>query len=35
MAPPDAASGAQVLDVQAEVVQPIERDNGESNTATE
>jgi hypothetical protein len=32
MAGSDAASGAQVLEVQAEVVQPIERD-GESNAA--
>ena len=35
MSPSDAASGAQVLEVQAEVVQPIERDNGESNAAAE
>ena len=35
MAPPDSLSGAQVLDVQAEVVQPVERDNGESTAAPE
>jgi len=34
MAPSDAASGAQVLEVQAEVVQATERD-GESNAAPE
>jgi hypothetical protein len=34
MAPPDTVSGQPVLDVQAEVVQPVQRD-GESNTAAE
>jgi hypothetical protein len=34
MGPPDAVSSAPVLDVAAEVVQPIERD-GESNSAAE
>jgi hypothetical protein len=34
MSPPDAVSGAPVLEVQAEVVQPVERD-GESSTAPE
>ncbi len=29
MAPPDAASGAQVLEVQAEVVGPVERDSNQ------
>jgi hypothetical protein len=35
MAPPDSLSGAQVLEVQAEVVEPVQRDNGESNAAPE
>jgi hypothetical protein len=35
MAPPDAVSGAQVLEVQAEIVEPVQRDNGESNSAAE
>jgi hypothetical protein len=35
MGPPDSLSGAQVLEVQAEIVQPVQRDNGESNAAPE
>jgi len=34
MAPPDRGSGAAVLEVQAEVVEPVDRD-GESNSAVE
>jgi hypothetical protein len=34
MAPPDSLSGPAVLDVAAEVVEPVERD-GESNSAAE
>jgi hypothetical protein len=34
MAPPDAVSGQPVLEVQAEIVQPLQRD-GESNSAAE
>jgi len=35
MSPPGAASSAGAIEVQAEVVEPVERDNGESNAAAE
>ena len=35
MGQPDGVSSPAVLEVQAEVVQPVERDNGESNPAPE